>query len=72
MCVHMITCASVVYRAPSAVFSRAGSKGQLALGVSIPRPLGPCQLGQTQARQASAQGPSYGARWGIIRDCQKV
>lgn len=50
----MITCASVVYRAASAVFSRAGSKGQLALGVTIPRP---CQLGQTQVRP-QPRGPA--------------
>lgn len=42
-------------------FSRGGSKGQLALGVTMPRPLGPCQLGQSG--QASAQGSVYGARY---------
>lgn len=62
MCAHMITCVSVGCTEASAAFARGGSKGQLALGVTIPRPLGStntgsCRLRQTQARPQTS-GPS--------------
>lgn len=62
MCAHMIKCVSAGCTEARAAFSRGGSNSQLALGVTIPRPLGStntgsCQLGQTQARP-QPRGPS--------------